>query len=298
MDRRSFLHLLGSTTVLGLGLTRLGSRSVRAGEATDLAGLGLPELRITLTETEYRVSPATTPAGWALVTFENRQRAGDNSADIVLIPPGESVERLLDVVATPTAAPPAWAYQTTLAGAPWAPAGTSAQAVVLLTAGDWAVLSPAPLTPASLTVTAGDGAPTEPPGLTADVDVTMQEFAFVGLEEPVPAGRQIWKVTNAGQQPHLMTLGPLPDGTTQARFMDDLGAAMTDPSAADAPDPGSMLAGLPTASGSSTLSVGQSLYLALDLAPGTYGAVCFFPDRQTGAPHLLMGMAQIFTVGE
>jgi hypothetical protein len=38
--------------------------------------------------------------------------------------------------------------------------------------------------------------------------------------------------------------------------------------------------------------------LALDLAPGTYIALCFVPDEETGVPHALMGMVQVFTVGE
>jgi len=38
--------------------------------------------------------------------------------------------------------------------------------------------------------------------------------------------------------------------------------------------------------------------LALDLAPGTYIALCFVPEEETGAPHALMGMVQVFTVGE
>ena len=37
---------------------------------------------------------------------------------------------------------------------------------------------------------------------------------------------------------------------------------------------------------------------ALDLAPGTYIAVCFVPDEETGVPHALMGMVQVFTVAE
>lgn len=290
MDRRAFARLIGGTAVLSLAPTPLG-RVVRAQAAADLSGLGLPELTVTITDAEYRVTPATTTAGWTLVTVENQQSGGDNSADIMLLPRGETIEGLLAAVATPTAAPPAWVYETTLAGAPWTPAGTSAQAVVLLTAGDWMVFSPAPLAPASLTVSEGDGSPTAPPAVNAGVDLTMQEFAFVGLDEPLRAGPQIWKVTNTGDQPHLMTIGQLPDDTTQAQFMDDLSAMMSGP-----PPDGSEPGGMPTVGGCSTLSAGQSLYLALDLAAGTYGAVCFFPDEETGAPHLQMGMAQVFMV--
>jgi hypothetical protein len=292
MDRRAFLQRLGSTTVLTLTPMTLGNRLAGAQEATILADLGLPELTVTVTDTEYQVSPATTTAGWTLITFEN-QGAGDNSADIMMLPPGETTESLLAAIATPTAAPPAWNYQTIFAGAPWAPAGAFAQAVVLLTAGDWVVFSPAPLTPASLTVSERDGTPAAPPELTADLEVTMSEFAFVGLEEPVPTGQQLWKVTNAGKQPHFITFSQLPPGATQVQYMDSLTAMMTGAPAAEGLD----LANLAIVGGCSTLSTGQSLYLSFDLTAGTYGAICFFPDEETGAPHALMGMAQVFAVG-
>ena len=38
--------------------------------------------------------------------------------------------------------------------------------------------------------------------------------------------------------------------------------------------------------------------LALDLARRTYIALCFVPDEEMGVPHALMGMVQVFTVGE
>jgi hypothetical protein len=291
MDRRGFVRLMGSAAVLPLAPTWLDNHLVQAQGATALSNLGFPELTVTLTDTAYQVSPATTTAGWTLLTFDNQQQT-DNSADVMLLPPGESVESMLEAVASPNAAPPAWIYETIFAGAPWVPAGTSAQAVVLLSAGEWAVFSPAPLTPAGLTVTEEDATPTAPPTLTADLKVSMQEFAFLGLDNPVPSGQQLWKVTNIGHQPHLMTLGPLPAGTTQAQFMDSLTAMMTGTPTPDAIDLGSMA----TIAGCSSLSTDQSLYLALDLPVGTYGAICFFPDEQTGAPHVLMGMARVFTV--
>ena len=35
----------------------------------------------------------------------------------------------------------------------------------------------------------------------------------------------------------------------------------------------------------------------LDLAPGTYFAACFVPDKQTGVPHVVMGMVALVTAG-
>jgi len=293
MDRRRFLWLMGSTAAFSLEFTKFGSRLISAQEATKLSGLGLPELKVTLTDDGYQVSPSETPAGWTLVTFDNQQSAGDNSADIMLLPQGESFDSLLAAIATPSDRPPAWAYQVTFAGAPWAAAGTSAQAVVLLTEGNWMVLNgPNPIPPVPLKVTEGGSASATPPALTADQEVELQEYSFLGLDKPLSSGEQIWKVTNTGHQPHLMVINPLPDGTTQGQFMDMVTAMMSGTPSPDAGAP----EGPPAAGGCSTLSTGQSLYLALDLAAGTYGAICFFGDEQTGAPHALMGMVQVFTV--
>lgn len=293
MNRRSFLWLLGGAALSG-SLTRLDARIVQARAATNLAALGLPEVTIAVSDAGYAVSPQQTPAGWTLVTLENQLEATDTSADIMLIPDGESLEALLTAVAGPDAGPPPdWVFQAPLAGAPWVTAGQSGQALVHLTAGNWAVFSPTPLAPATMTVLEADDDADDRPTVTVDAELTLQDFAFLGLDGPLAAGPQLWKVVNAGPQPHLMALSPLPDGTTQGAFMDEVMAMMSAPPSADAAIP----PGPPIIGGCSTLSTDQTIYLALDLGPGTYGAICFFPDGQTGAPHAAMGMVQVFTVG-
>jgi hypothetical protein len=293
MHRRRFLRLAGGATALSLGLTRSGSHLVYAQEGSKLANLGLPELTVTVTDTAYEISPAEIPAGWTLMTLVNQQSAGDTGADVFKLPEGQSAEDFLEGIAEITGAPPAEIYESLFAGSPWTAAGTSAQAVVNFSTGEWLLFAgPEPLTPAVLTVTEGAGTPAAPPDLTADLDVTLKEFTFEGLGEGVSAGPQIWKVTNTGEQPHLMIFSPLPPGTTQEQFMEMVMAEPSGtPEAEASPPPGP-----PAAGGCGTISAGQSLYLALDLAAGTYGAICFFPDQQTGAPHLAMGMALVFTV--
>jgi hypothetical protein len=293
MDRRRFLQLAGSTAVLSVGFTRFGSQFVYAQEGSKLADLGFPELTVTVTDSAYEVSPAEIPAGWTLMTLVNQQSAGDIGADVMKLPPGMTAEDFLEGIAEITGAPPPEIYQSLFAGSPWTAAGTSAQALVNLTAGEWLFFAgPEPLTPASLTVTEGDGTPAAQPDLTADLDVTLKEFTFEGLGEGVSPGPQIWKVTNSGEQPHLMIFSPLPPGTTQEQFMEMVMAQPSGTPEAEASPPPSP----PAAGGCGSLSAGQTLYLPLDLAAGTYGAICFFPDEQTGAPHLAMGMAQAFTV--
>lgn len=294
MDRRRFVQLVGGTAV-ALPWIVPERGLARAQDAADLAALGLPEVTVTITDVAYEVAPASTVAGWTLVTLDNRQGSVDTSADLMRLPEGETLDGLMAMLAAmgPEGAPAEWIYEATFAGAPWVPAGATAQAVVLLTEGEWAIFSPTPLAPAALSVTAGEIAPAEPSGVSADREVEMGEFFFARLEEPISAGPQIWKVTTTGEQPHLMSISPVPEGTTPEQLVEGFAAMMPGPAT---PPPGAAPTGPAIAGGCSTLSAGQSLYLALDFMAGTYGAVCFFPDPG-GAPHVMLGMAQVFTAG-
>ncbi|HEY7034729.1 MAG TPA: hypothetical protein VH482_25545 [Thermomicrobiales bacterium] len=261
---------------------------------TSLDGLGLPEIKITMTDAGFTVTPKETTAGWTLVTFTNSSSEEDDAADIVLIPSGMTADDINNSLATPTPSAPSWAFQTTFAGGPFAGKGKTTQDVVNLTAGDWYIFSGGEpqFAADTLTVTAGASASPVAGALTADVEVSLQEYTFLGLEKPVPAGSHLWKVTNTGKQPHLMIITALPSGITTEQLQASMTAMMTGTPTAGAVDIGNA----PFAGGCATISVGTSLYLPLDLAAGTYGALCFFPDEETGAPHALMGMAVAFTV--
>ena len=51
--------------------------------------------------------------------------------------------------------------------------------------------------------------------------------------------------------------------------------------------------------GLGAVSPGQTAWLVLpDLEPGTYVTSCFMPDEHEGAPHIFLGMVQVFDVGE
>ena len=45
------------------------------------------------------------------------------------------------------------------------------------------------------------------------------------------------------------------------------------------------------------LSAGRTAWMAFDLQPGYYVAICFIPDKQTHEPHAALGMVSVFTVG-
>jgi hypothetical protein len=210
----------------------------------------------------------------------------------MVLPSGQTADSILSV-ATPGAAVPSWAYQTTFAGGPAAAAGGSGQAVIQLTEGDWVIWNGGEAKPAphALTVTAATGTVTAP-SPTAGVDVTEQEYSFLGLDNPVPAGEQLWKITNTGKQPHFMDIVKLPEGTTQQQLMEAINGFLMGTPVAGGLD----LSQVADVAGTSTLSPGQTMLAAFDLAPGTYGVACFFPDIQGGTPHALLGMVVVFTV--
>lgn len=45
------------------------------------------------------------------------------------------------------------------------------------------------------------------------------------------------------------------------------------------------------------LSSGHSVWIEVNLTPGTYAAMCFVTDPNTGMPHALLGMVEVFNVG-
>ena len=49
--------------------------------------------------------------------------------------------------------------------------------------------------------------------------------------------------------------------------------------------------------GVAPISQDQTVLAEFAFEPGTYVAVCFMPDRETGMPHAAKGMYTVFTVG-
>jgi hypothetical protein len=297
--------LLGIVASLMLGSVALAQEATPA--ATFPTTLGLPEMRITITDSGFD-APSEIPAGYVLLTVTNGTSDTQNAADADFVQPpsGTSIDEVAAFFGPQAATPiseqtavPAWAYKATWAGGTIVPPGETMQAVVNLSPGDWLLLNDSPgasQQPQPLTVTGAAASPTTAEELSADVNVQLQEFAFLGLDQPIPAGPHVWKFTNIGEQPHIMILFRGPNGIT----MDQVMTLLQMPENATPPpsipyQESDFDYNLP---GLAVLSAGQEAWLALDLEPGTYIALCFVPDQQTGAPHALLGMVQIFTVGE
>ena len=116
----------------------------------------------------------------------------------------------------------------------------------------------------------------------------MQDLAFAGIEGPLPAGPQIWQVTNGGEHPRQMVLFRTPRLLTA----DDFRAMMVGTPVADAPSREDLV----WVGYVAILSPGHSVWIEFDLEPGTYAATSFVADAETGMPAVLLGMVQGFEV--
>jgi hypothetical protein len=265
--------------------------SSRAAGASNLA-LEYPELKIMAIGTKFELTTRVV-AGRYLVTVDNQGEEGVD-AQFVQVPEGRTVEELDHALADPNDNA-AWLYETTWAGGPTVLAGKQGQTIIDLTAGNWAIVADGYSPSSLMVIPAYPGSPAKPdPEVAATIE--LQEYSFAGLTDSIQPGKQIWKITNVGEQPHFLELIKAPGPVTVEQVLDML-MSSGDPSATPAPgalDP-STIEGV---GGIGTISPGQTGWYVTDLEPGTYVALCFVPDRESGMPHVMMGMVQVFTVAD
>jgi plastocyanin len=120
----------------------------------------------------------------------------------------------------------------------------------------------------------------------ADLNVNMADFVF-GLPVTVAAGEAVWRITNTGEQWHELAIAPVEPGTT----VEDVQAWLGE---------GGDFAQqqLPVLM---PMDAGQTVWVDVNLAPGTYAIICNLPDvmAQDGMHiHYDLGMIQIVTVTE
>lgn len=109
------------------------------------------------------------------------------------------------------------------------------------------------------------------------IEVTMRENSF-DYDGPVPEGRVVFRVRNAGRVDHRLTLMPLPEDTPPILEQ------ITGPERRV----GARFAGIPTR------PPGTTGMFAVDLLPGTrYAMVCYVVDRD-GTSHAHKGMVSEF----
>ena len=127
-----------------------------------------------------------------------------------------------------------------------------------------------------------------------DVKLEMtDDLAYIVSPDPVPAGPQIWELSNAGVHgSHHVVMTRIPEGVTADDIVADFGIMMS-----GTPTAGEPLMAQFTFVGYAALQYGGATsWHEFDLEPGTYAVICYILDSETFMLHVMDGMVTVFTV--
>ncbi len=246
------------------------------------------DLAITGTDFAFE-APASIPAGLTKVTLTNSGKE-DHQVQVAGFVPGKSFEDLTIALQGDEAA--ALALVTLSGGPTGVLPGATGSTTANLAPGAYAFLCFFRSADGVPHFAKGMIAPIEvtEPAVTAEVpagdaELTLQDFAFVGLET-LSAGEHTVSVTNTGPQPHEATIVKLAEGIKAA----DLIPMFTSTAPPTGPPP------FTSAGGVAGIAVGQTVAMDVNLEAGNYAYLCFVPDAASGAPHAALGMVGALTV--
>lgn len=259
--------------------------------------LGLPSIDVTIGEAIEGV-PESIEAGRYLVTVRGEPGPDDFALGAVFLqlPEGLSFDDAMAQAAEATEDVPAFFYESIFAGgvAALVPAGqTSASGVVDLAegAGQWIALDPSfTRMPVPFAVTGELPADLAEPESNATIG--MGEMYIELNEGTLAAGENLIKLVNEGVQPHFVEIMGVPEGTTNENITAAIEAEM---GATPSAEPLDMSAAMPAAY-LPEQSAGVTAWHAVSLEAGTYGVICWITDPESGMPHAMLGMHNVFVV--
>jgi plastocyanin len=259
-------------------------------EASPSASAGaVNELRIEAKEYAFE-APAEIQAGVTRIVVNNTGQE-EHQAQVAKIAEGKTFADLMAALQQPD--PAAALSLLTLAGGPTGVVpGATAATTSNLEPGAYAFLC---------FVESADGVPhlakgmvgqlevtgtaSDAPLPAGDAELTLQDFAFVGLAD-LTAGQHTVAVTNKGPQPHEATLVKLNEGTTVEQVVQ----AFTSTEPSGGPPPWT------SAGGIAGIAAGSSATMDVEVGAGDYAFICFVPDPASGKPHAALGMVGGLTV--
>lgn len=226
-------------------------------------------------------SPDVLPAGLTEFRFLNKGPSIHHMA-LLKLAGGKTADDLVGALAKPGPLP-SWAKEM---GGPNAPApGVEANATLMLEPGNYAIICFVDLggpphfmkgMVRPLRVVPATGRSAAKPRV--DVTATLVDYGFK-LSSPIRPGKRTIRVHNAGPQPHEVELVQLAPGASVGDFMKWMETMK-------GPPPGKALGGI------AGLEPGMSQYFSADFVPGSYGLICFLPDKKDRKPHFVHGMMQ------
>jgi hypothetical protein len=294
ISRRSFVAALA----LSPALIPLVS-TVRAQETSPFAGLGLPELDLTVTATAIQGMPATLEAGRYLVKVTVSDELVEAGGGVVFVKPaGNSSDPYLPLVTL--SAPPlpedeydAHYYGAAYAGGIHTGVGESAEIVIDLAPGNWIVAGGFQHSQAPVQFTVTGEMPTNLPEPESTATITMAEYSVEIAEGQLVAGSQVIKVKNAGAEIHHLVVARSTVPITSADMEAVLQADTTGTPAAVSFNPDEDLIYTFVVNEMSPVS---TLWHVADLAPGPHVFACYVFTRIEELPHAIHGMYLITEV--
>lgn len=264
--------------------------------ANPFADLGLPELTLTATADGFEGIAESIEAGRYVVTMTGEAGPEDFALGglFVQLPEGVTVDDAIAQMSESEMGYPAVFYESRLAGGRPAMVmlgETSGVSVIDLPAGDWVVIDPAGArAPLTFTATGEIAANVAEP--ESNVTLEMGEMYFEVADGAFVAGENTVALYNAGAQPHFAEIMMVPDGTQNENIaaaitMEMGGTPEAEPVGFDQAMPVAYLA---------EQSTEVTAWHSISLEPGTYALLCFVADPETGLPHAMMGMHDVFVV--
>jgi hypothetical protein len=255
-------------------------------------------------------APSTLETGYYLIEFSSESEYS-GYLDIMVPPAGLSQDEATELAlaaARDDLVQPGWQY---LGGANTFVEGEPIVFAIRLDPGEYQIaasyylpndpneiMTLVPLTvTGSATPVAGDATQASPVAAGApQADVTLEmtdDLQYIVTPDPVPAGPQIWEITNTGEtQSHHVVMWQVPDGTTADAILAEFGGLMM----GTPPAEGGLMSQMTGVGYAALQSGGATTWYEFDLAPGTYAVICYIIDPETQMPHVMNGMVTVFQV--
>jgi hypothetical protein len=256
----------------------LASPPAQAVAEPTIADFGLPRLTFSVTARRVRGVPLTVPAGrYQLTVIDDRpSEATPDGVMLIQLPGGMTLDEAMASAETAQDGPPAFFYESVMPGGAEIGENGTSMTVIDLVPGEWIVAGYAMTTePTTMTVTGEMPASLREP--RANATVTVSDGAVELSEGAFRAGGNIVRIDNTGTRPHFVTIDRVPRGTTTERIEATLRAgtgrrSATGPIAA---------ADIVHITSSADQSGGTTMWLSIDLEPGTYTAFADGPNPDT-----------------